>query len=129
MRGYTVLTRSEDAGVDMFIKQIQRSLFVFIQTHPEYDVGTLLREYRRDVARFHTGKRSLYPKLPRNYFGPDVAAELEAICRDSVNIAKGFALLDEADLPDGWVPIAVQLYRNWLFYLMQNAQTPVPATP
>jgi homoserine O-succinyltransferase len=34
--GYRVLTRSEDAGVDAFVKQ-RNSLFVFFQGHPEYD--------------------------------------------------------------------------------------------
>ena len=33
--GYRVLTRSEDAGVDAFVKQ-RKSLFVFFQGHPEY---------------------------------------------------------------------------------------------
>jgi homoserine O-succinyltransferase/O-acetyltransferase len=35
----------------MFVKY-NRSLFVLLQGHPEYDSATLLREYRRDVGRF-----------------------------------------------------------------------------
>jgi hypothetical protein len=58
--GYDILTRSPDMGVDMFAKR-QRSLFVLLQGHPEYDPTTLLREYRRDVGRFlrreHEGRR------------------------------------------------------------------------
>ena len=38
-RGYEVSAKSLDAGVDLFVKQFGRSLFLFIQTHPEYDVG------------------------------------------------------------------------------------------
>src|SRR6516165_5988286 len=64
--GYDVLTRSPDAGVDMFAKR-DRSLFVFLQGHPEYDPTTLLREYRRDVGRFLRGERDGYPALPRYY--------------------------------------------------------------
>ncbi len=47
-RGYTVLARAVDAGVDTFVKQ-ENSLFVFFQGHPEYEPDTLMREYRRDV--------------------------------------------------------------------------------
>ena len=38
-----------------------RSLFVFLQGHPEYDPTTLLREYRRDVGRFLRRERDGYP--------------------------------------------------------------------
>ena len=123
-RGYKVLAKSEDAGVDLFIKQFKRSLFVFIQTHPEYDVSTLLREYRRDVTRFHNDGQNSYPKLPRNYFDSRVAAELEAINGDSPDERKtrGLEILERAELPDGWNPIAVQLYRNWLVHLKQAGE-------
>src|SRR5439155_880827 len=42
--GYRVLTRSEHAGVDAFVKQT-KSLFVFFQGHPEYEANTWLLEY------------------------------------------------------------------------------------
>jgi homoserine O-succinyltransferase len=48
--GYSVLTRSADAGVDTFIKQ-RKKLFVFFQGHPEYEFDTLLREYRRVILK------------------------------------------------------------------------------
>ena len=53
--GYRVLTRSEDAGVDTFIKQ-RKTLSIFFQGHPEYEADTLLREYRRDIGRFLRGE-------------------------------------------------------------------------
>ena len=43
-----MLSRSPVAGADLFIKQ-RKSLFVFLQGHPEYDPGSLLREYQRDA--------------------------------------------------------------------------------
>jgi homoserine O-succinyltransferase len=58
--GYDILTRSSTAGADIFIKKWQ-SLFVFFQSHPEYDVDTLLREYRRDIGRFLGGERNEFP--------------------------------------------------------------------
>src|SRR5258708_1071627 len=62
--GYRVLMRSEDAGVDTFVKQRQ-SLFVFLQGHPEYEAVTLLLEYRRDVARYLRSERDTYPPMPQ----------------------------------------------------------------
>jgi homoserine O-succinyltransferase len=53
--GYRVLTRSQDAGVDAFVKQ-GKSLFVFFQGHPEYEAITLLLEYRRDIGRYLRGE-------------------------------------------------------------------------
>ena len=50
--GYSVLTKSADAGVDIFVKQQKNSLFVYFQGHPEYEAQSLLGEYRRDVGRF-----------------------------------------------------------------------------
>ena len=49
--GFTPLTRSPEAGVDLFVNE-ERSLEVFLQGHPEYDADTLAREYRRDLLRF-----------------------------------------------------------------------------
>ena len=59
--GYTVLTKSIEAGVDCFIKRKRNSLFVHFQGHPEYGARTLFKEYRRDVRRFLTGALPAYP--------------------------------------------------------------------
>src|SRR5579863_371913 len=50
--GYHVIDRSPDAGVNLFVKQKQKSLFVHFQGHPEYFSRTLLKEYRRGIRRF-----------------------------------------------------------------------------
>ena len=50
--GYAVLTKSAQAGVDLFVKQKKKSLFVHFQGHPEYSAQTLFKEYRRDIRRF-----------------------------------------------------------------------------
>ena len=73
--GYRVLTRSEDAGVDTFVKQ-RRSLFVFFQGHPEYESHSLLLEYRRDVGRFLRGERDSYPSMPFGYFDRNIVDAL-----------------------------------------------------
>src|SRR5204862_7387690 len=75
--GYQVLSRSDEVGADLFIKQ-RRSLFLFCQGHPEYDLCPLHREYRADVLKFLNGERDIYPRMPRNYFDADTADVLEA---------------------------------------------------
>jgi homoserine O-succinyltransferase len=65
--GYQPLTRSPEAGVDMFVKQ-RNSLFLFCQGHPEYEPETLLGEYRRDTSRFLRCERPTYPEMPRGCF-------------------------------------------------------------
>lgn len=118
-RGYTVLARSRDAGVDLFTKQSARSLFVFIQTHPEYFPNTLLREFLRDITRFDNGQQQAYPAVPQNCFGEDKVAFLNALRHAP---ERGRQLTEEelrghSEMLEGWRPFALQLYRNWLLHL------------
>ncbi len=69
-KGYVVLTRAGEAGVDMFAKD-EEHLTLFFQGHPEYDSDTLAREFRRDVARALQGAPA--PQPPANYY--DAATE------------------------------------------------------
>src|SRR2546428_5124244 len=77
--GYRVLTRSDDAGVDAFVKKRNGSLFVFFQGHPEYEASTLLLEYRRDIGRFLRGERETYPSMPQGYFDDEMVEALTAL--------------------------------------------------
>jgi homoserine O-succinyltransferase len=124
-RGYTILTRSPEAGVDAFVKS-GRSLALFFQGHPEYDARALLREYRRDIGRFLRGARATYPELPRGYFGMAAVAVLNDFrARALANPRE--ALLDEFPLgaaeagltPNRDSP-AARIYGNWLAYLLQD---------
>jgi len=120
--GYTVLTRSAEAGVDAFVKQ-EKSLFVFFQGHPEYDERALLREYRRDIGRYLRREQETYPALPRGYFN-EVAAAAAATFRDRAlaqrdeKLLESFpaAFLERRLRPMGRAAVA-SLYRNWLSYL------------
>src|SRR5467141_2859987 len=76
--GYRVLTRSEDAGVDSFVKQ-RKSLFVFFQGHPEYEAVTLLLEYRRDIGRFLRRETDTYPPTPHGYFDLETVRALTSL--------------------------------------------------
>jgi homoserine O-succinyltransferase len=119
--GYRVLTRSDEAGVDAFVKQ-RKSLSVFFQGHPEYEAQTLMLEYRRDIKRFLTRERDTYPPMPRGYFDEPTVAALSAL-RERALMDRREAVLAEfpTDLADAvtstWRPAAVHVYRNWLSYL------------
>jgi homoserine O-succinyltransferase len=120
--GYRVLSRSEDAGVDTFVKQ-RRSLFVFFQGHPEYEADTLLLEYRRDIGRFLRRERDSYPTMPQGYFDKDAVDVLTAM-RDRALSHRREELFAEfptalvaTKVRNTWRSAAVSTYRNWLRYL------------
>jgi len=120
--GYRVLTRSDEAGVDTFVKQ-RTSLFVFFQGHPEYDAVTLLLEYRRDVARYLRGERDTYPPTPRGYFDDETERRLAALRQRALQDRREVGLADfpTADaavrVTNNWRPGGEQVYRNWLGYI------------
>ena len=124
--GYRMLTRSPEAGVDMFAKQ-WRSLFVFFQGHPEYELTSIAREYRRDVGRFLRGERASCPPLPRGYFDAASEAALEAFtaqarkspCAD-LTASYPEDLRMRPRLAEDWHAPAIAVLRNWLSYLAER---------
>jgi homoserine O-succinyltransferase len=132
--GYTILTRSPQAGVDAFVKQ-RKSLFVLFQGHPEYESDTLLREYRRDIGRFLRAERESYPAMPQGYFD-DAAVDVLTRFRAQALERRSEAMLEdfptravEATLTNGWHSSAVRLYQNWLAYLSaQKARAAKPSS-
>jgi homoserine O-succinyltransferase len=120
--GYQILTRSAAAGVDTFAKQ-DGSFFLFFQGHPEYDADTLLREYRRDAARFLSGERGQYPAQPIGYFDEPAAGLAEAFAGraraggQSELMAEFPTRALEAGLRSPWREAALGVYRKWAAYL------------
>lgn len=121
--GYSVLTKSADAGVDLFVKKKRRSLFVHFQGHPEYGAQTLLKEYRRDIGRFLRKESDAYPTMPRGYFDSEstaIVAKFQARAeanRDGDLLAK---FPDEElgrRLDHKWRAAALGIYGNWLRYV------------
>ena len=116
--GYEVASLSVEAGVDMFSLH-RKAAFVFCQGHPEYDVGALFREYRRDVGRYLAGTMERYPELPQGYFDRDGSHALNRF-RERAEKQRSRDLLDQFP-EDGtlqqahvWRDVAVQLYSNWI---------------
>jgi homoserine O-succinyltransferase len=123
-RGYEVLTESPDAGVDLFVKQAHNPL-LFFQGHPEYDSGTLFREYRRDVQRFLAGQQNIYPSLPENYFS-DAETDLlfrfsaRAVDERSESLMQEFPLGARSGHTGEQPSPATVLYRAWLSQILVN---------
>jgi homoserine O-succinyltransferase len=115
----------------MFVRD-ERKLLIFFQGHPEYDLHTLYREYRRDVRRFLTGERVTYPAMPRNYFTEDERALLTefqsratAVREDA--LMDNFPLAGSQFLPgDAWQKPAIAVMGAWLgqFAKSKRAQRP-----
>ena len=84
-----ILASSEEAGV--FALSTRNGRQIFITGHPEYDAGTLNKEYVRDL---NAGKPI---EIPKNYFPDDDPTKLPmATWRSSANL----------------------LYSNWLNYFV-----------
>lgn len=123
-RGYQLLTKSKDAGVDIFVKR-QRSQFIFFQGHPEYDCLQLQREYLRDIRRYLAGGQELYPNTPEGYFNTATILALEKF--------RAYALAERNPALIGKLPkltllpsvtakpvvAATAIFRNWLGYLAE----------
>lgn len=128
--GYQVLTRSQQAGVDIFVRQYA-SRFVFFQGHPEYDALSLQREYLRDIGRFLARERETYPAVPSSYFNAETEEKLarfekRARHQRHPSLAGELpALTLRTDLAAG--SAAAALFRNWLGFLAEDAETPMPA--
>ena len=133
-RGYRILTRSDIAGVDAFVKQ-RKSLFVFFQGHPEYEANTLLLEYRRDIGRFLRRERETYPEMPKGYFDADTSGTLALLQEKAVTAPHEQLLAEfpsaqaEQALQTPWHPTAALFYRNWLQHLSSKKETQVPVIP
>lgn len=121
-KGYEILSRSPEAGIDMFVKQ-DRSVFFFLQGHPEYDPGALAREYRRDIARFFAGELEVYPEIPHGYFDEATRAAFAAFRRGARrDVPDLLAKLPPSDgtLAHSWREPTNHIYSNWLSYLAKN---------
>ncbi|HEX4129063.1 MAG TPA: homoserine O-succinyltransferase [Pirellulales bacterium] len=121
-KGYQLLTRTSDCGVDAFVKQ-DAGLFVFFQGHPEYASETLMGEYRRDVGRYLKGEMETYPLLPLDYFDAETERslrEIEAKARSSRQeklFDEVSAVLGSVRIHNTWRSTAALIYRNWLEHL------------
>jgi homoserine O-succinyltransferase len=123
--GYRILTRAPKVGADMFIKE-RKSLFLFLQGHPEYDSTALFGEYRRDIRRYLAGESDCYPRLPHGYFNRGTESAMlafreEAMRRRDIAMLPSFPAAEAGrQLADPWRPAATCLYASWLSCLIER---------
>ena len=80
--GMKILVESPEAGVHLATSRDGFRL-ICMQGHPEYDVFSLLKEYRREVTNYVEGKRQDYPPFPEYYFN-EGAKELAAAYKNKI---------------------------------------------
>ena len=129
-----VLAESDAVGVHLAVSP---DLFrtVFFQGHPEYDINSLLKEYKREVRRYVQGTRADYPPFPENYFSLQSEAILNEY-QERVHAARhsGAAVpelpetLIGASLDNTWHDSAEAVINNWIgrVYQITNHDRKLP---
>ena len=118
--GLHVLAKSEDADVHLAVSEDQFRL-VFFQGHPEYDIISLLKEYKREVKRFFNNECEDYPPFPGNYFTLQSQASLNEyqiqVCK-AKEANKEFPEFPEnlitEKLDNTWHDSAEAILNNWI---------------
>lgn len=104
--GLRVLVEGSEPGVQLAVSP-DGFRMVFFQGHPEYDIISLLKEYKREVGRFIDGKIETYPPCPAHYFDQYSQAVLEEF-RGYVEAS----LLSGKPLPDFPEQLLLSRLRN-----------------
>lgn len=125
--GLTVVLESEEAGVHMAVDD--DDFYVFFQGHPEYDLVSLLKEYRRELARFWRGEIDDYPPVPEHYFSDEALAilrEYRPILERARAEGSEPPRLVESDLvpkeSHTWSAQGKVIYRNWLRLVAERSR-------
>jgi homoserine O-succinyltransferase/O-acetyltransferase len=123
--GLRILAASDVAGVHM-ATSADGFRIVYFQGHPEYDRTSLLKEYKREVARFLAGEIDAPPPHPEHYFSPESAAIADAhLERARAALARGDPLPDfpeaafDPHLDNTWGDTGRALFNNWLGLVYQ----------
>lgn len=87
---------------------------VYLQGHPEYDVHSLLKEYKRDLKLYLTGKLAEPTPLPQNYFNRPAMLIYEK-WRDNGSKIEEFPEEELKNVIDiTWRDTAKAIFANWL---------------
>lgn len=122
--GVPILIESKKGGVHMAVSPDHLRV-VYFQGHPEYDINSLLKEYRRDVMLFLNGEGKR-PPHPENYFTEEAAAIADRYIYEALR-AKA-ANKDLPPFPEDqiyplldltWRDTARAIFNNWLGLVYQ----------
>jgi len=107
---------------------------VYFQGHPEYDINSLLKEYKRDLSLYFAGKNE-QPPYPENYFPLEARDIAERYLRQAhLALERGAELpvFPEDDmlpyLDNTWGDTARAIFNNWLgsVYQVTNVLRHIP---
>ncbi len=106
--GCRVLVESLESGVHLAVSEDGFRLVMF-QGHPEYDLISLLKEYKREVGRYISGARGDYPPFPEHFFG----LKARAVLNEHRDLVERF--LDRGRMPPEFpeARIAAGLDNTW----------------
>ena len=123
--GLTVLAESEDGGVHMAVSRDQFRM-IYFQGHPEYDINSLLKEYKREVLRFVNGELDEPPPVPENYLSEGSALVVEKFMVQAMKaISRGDSVPGILEnelgpvLDNTWGDTAKAIVNNWLGLVYQ----------
>ena len=132
--GLHILAESADAGVHLAVSR-DGFRVIYFQGHPEYDTVSLLKEYKREVARFTRGERHDYPPFPENHFRPREQAILDEY-RQRLDMARAAGdpvpefpeQLVAGRIDNTWHDTAEGIIGNWigLVYQLTHEQRNLP---
>ena len=111
-----VLAESADAGVHLACSDDGLKLVCF-QGHPEYDRISLLKEFKRDLNFYISGKIDQRPTIPQNYFAAGELHKIEAMVEDVLQ-KKDISAFDEnfaqSIIDNTWQDTARSIIQNWI---------------
>ena len=118
--GLHVLAESADANVHLAVSPDQFRQ-VFFQGHPEYDLISLLKEYKREVKRFYSNDIQDYPPFPENYFSLQSQAILEEFKSKVLGAKRNNGAFPDfpenlltSRLDNTWHDTAEAIISNWI---------------
>ena len=132
------LEKLEEAGLRVLVVSTEDDVhlatspdgfrFIFSQGHPEYDINSLLKEYKREVFRFSEGERDTYPPFPQHYFNEECERLGRSVERKARRLRDDGKVLRQADFPEQelelylhntWGDSGKAVFNNWLGLVYQ----------
>lgn len=132
--GLHILAESKEADVHLAVSEDQFRL-VFFQGHPEYDIISLLKEYKREVKRFINDQHDDYPPFPENYFSLQAQASLNEYKSQVIEAKNNNSEIPEfpetlisSKLDNTWHDTAEAIINNWIgkVYQLTNIERKKP---
>lgn len=102
--------------------------YIFSQGHPEYDINSLLKEFKREVFRFVEGSRPTFPPFPENYLTEScqgLGREIEKVARKRKSQGRALSSDEfqesdfESSLHNTWGDSGKAVFNNWLGLIYQ----------